>query len=147
MWYIALLENFSHKLRHACCHKYYLNLCRGTFQDFAQLSLADKLSIAVFRLEKQVSAFSLASQPHSCIGLVKTMATDMEHSWTLTDHIDEFILGCNRLAKSNLLIRLLDSLNYRLFFLLELEWDQTRSIFIHTVNENGTRMQKSNVDL
>ena len=123
MWDIALLENFTDKLRHTSRHKDYLNLGCGSLENFAQLSLAYQLAVPVLRLEQQVATLSLAPQLHRRVGLVKPMAANVQHARPLADHVDEFVLGCDRLAKTNLLIRLFDRLNNRLFFLLELEWD------------------------
>ena len=104
MRHIALLKDFAHELRHACCDKHDLNFSRGSLQDFAQLTLADQLTVAIFRLEKQIAALGLTSQLHACICLIESVATNMKDAGPLADHIDEFVLGRNRLSESNLLV-------------------------------------------
>ena len=93
MWHIALLEDFAHELRHARRDEDDLDFGRSSLQDFAQLTLADELTIAVLRLEEQIAALCLAAQLHACICLIETVATNMKHARPLADHIDEFILG------------------------------------------------------
>ena len=93
MWHVALLEDFTHELRHARRDEDDLDFGRSSLQDFAQLTLTDELTIAVLRLEEQIAALCLTPQLHACICLIKTVATNMKHAGPLADHIDEFILG------------------------------------------------------
>ena len=75
------------------------------------------------------------------------MARYMETSRSFANHLNEFVLGSNRLLKPYVLIRLLNCFDDGFLLFLEFQWYQTGLAFIKPFYKNGTRVEKSDINL
>ena len=74
MWHVTLLEYFANELRHTSSHKNDLDLRRGLLEYLTELTLANQLTISIFRLKKQVTHVLFTHELHTCVCLVEAVA-------------------------------------------------------------------------
>ena len=122
MRYIALPEDLTNELRHACCDKHYFNLRCGLLENFAELALTDELAVPIFTLKKKISCVVFSHELHTGAFLIKSMARNMQTSRTFSNHLNELIFGRHRLLESNLLIGLLYGFDDGFLFFLKFQW-------------------------
>ena len=92
---LTLLKDFSNEVRHARCYENELDLGHGLLENLVQLSLADKLSIAILCLKQQTSFIILLHEPHARATIVEAMARNVEAGGLLPNNIDKFVLCCD----------------------------------------------------
>ena len=75
------------------------------------------------------------------------MTGDVQTARPFPDHLNELILRGDRLLKPDLLVRLLDRLNYSLLLLLEFERDEAHFPLIQPLYKDRTGMQEAYIYL